>query len=57
MDVVSRARYAQSRERRFLRALSSTSSPWRLIYQHVLRVALRDWGDARITLALDTTLL
>lgn len=37
--------------------MSSTTSPWRLIYQHVLRVALKDWGNARITLALDTTLL
>lgn len=37
--------------------MSSTTSPWRSIYQHVLRVALKDWGDARITLALDTTLL
>ncbi|SMB82012.1 hypothetical protein SAMN00790413_04813 [Deinococcus hopiensis KR-140] len=55
--VVSRAQYAQSYERRFLRALSSTTSPWRSIYQHVLRVALKDWDDARITLALDTTLL
>lgn len=55
--MVSRAQYAQSHERRFLRALSSTTSPWRAVYQHVLRVALSDWGDARITLALDTTLL
>lgn len=37
--------------------MSSTTSPWRSIYQYVLRVALKDWGDARITLALDTTLL
>ena len=32
-------------------------SPWRAIYQHVVTQALREWGDARITLALDTTLL
>jgi len=55
--VVSRARYAQSHERRFIRALNSVTSPWRAIYLHILRVALQDWGDARITLALDTTLL
>lgn len=55
--MVSRARYAQSHERRFLRALSATTSPWRAIYAHVMRVALGDWGEARLTLALDTTLL
>lgn len=33
------------------------NSPWRAIYQHLLLKALEHWGDARITLALDTTLL
>jgi hypothetical protein len=32
-------------------------SPWRAVYQYIVLQALRDWGDARITLALDTTLL
>jgi hypothetical protein len=55
--VVSRAQQAQSHERRFLRALSALTWPWRAIYQHVVLQALQDWGEGRIMLALDTTLL
>jgi hypothetical protein len=55
--VVSRAQQAQSHERRFLRALSALTWPWRAIYQQVVLQALQDWGEGRIMLALDTTLL
>ena len=37
--------------------MSSATSPWRAIYQHVLLGALWDWGEARLTLAPNTTVL
>lgn len=51
------AQQAQSTERRFVRNLFLTTIPRTAIYQAVLRQAFSNWGDASITLALDTTRL
>lgn len=53
--MISRATQAQSVERRLVRALFLTTIPRTAIYQRLLLIALAGWGDARITLALDTT--
>lgn len=55
--MISRATQAQSVERRLVRALFLTTIPRTAIYQRLLLIALAGWGDARITLALDTTRL
>ena len=55
--AVTAARQAQSTERRFVRGLFLTTIPRTAIYQAVLRQAFSTWGDASITLALDTTRL
>jgi hypothetical protein len=56
-SVHSRATKAQSTERRFRRALDQLSPLAHRCYADLIVHALRDWGDARITLALDTSRL
>lgn len=56
-SVTSRATKAQSTERRFRRALDHLSNIVHRCYADLIAHALRDWGDARITLALDTSRL
>ncbi len=56
-SVTSRATKAQSTERRFRRALDHLSRNAHRCYADLIVHALRDWGDARITLALDTSRL
>lgn len=56
-SVVSRATKAQSTERRFRRALDRLAETAHCRYADLIVHALRGWGDARITLALDTSCL
>ena len=55
--VVSRATYAQSHQRRFRRWLSNRRIDVMAIHQVLIRQALSQWGQQRLYLSLDTTLV
>src|SRR2546422_662646 len=55
--VTSRARYAQSTQRRFARWLQNQRIEVHTLYAPLIQTALADWGNHTLYLALDTTLL
>lgn len=55
--VVSRATYAQSHQRRFRRWLSNRRINIIAAHQALMRHALSQWGQQRLYLSLDTTLV
>ena len=55
--VRSRAQYAQSTVRRFARWLDNERVNVHQLYGPLIQQALQDWGDARLRLALDTSML
>ena len=55
--VTSRAQYAQSTVRRFDRWLDNARVNVHQLYGPLIQQALQDWGDSRLRLALDTSLL
>lgn len=55
--VQSRAQYAQSTVRRFRRWLGNKRISVHHLYQPLIRQALSEWGEKRLYLALDTSLL
>jgi hypothetical protein len=55
--VTSRARYAQSTQRRFARWLQNPRVAVQALYAPLLQEALTTWGDHTLYLALDTTML
>lgn len=55
--VRSRAQYAQSTVRRFARWLDNERINVQQLYGPLIQQALQDWGDFRLRLALDTSLL
>lgn len=55
--VHSRAQYAQSTVRRFRRWLGNRRICVHQLYQPLIRQALSEWGENRLYLALDTSLL
>ena len=55
--VTSRAQYAQSTVRRFARWLDNERLQVHELYGPLIQQALTDWGDTRVRLALDTSLL
>ena len=55
--VVSRAKYAQSVQRRFQRWLHNSRIQVHSLYSPLIREALSDWGEYKLYLALDTSSL
>ncbi len=55
--MVSRATYAQSHQRRFRRWLSNRRIDVIAVHQALVRQALSEWGQQRLYLSLDTTLV
>jgi hypothetical protein len=55
--VKSRAQKAQSKQRRFRRNLSNRRINLAGVYQQLMRQALSQWGQKRLYLSLDTTML
>jgi hypothetical protein len=55
--VVGRARYAQSRERRFKRWLYNERIEALPLYTPLIQNALLDWGERKMYVALDTSML
>jgi len=55
--VQSRAAYAQSTVRRFARWLDNARINVNELYGPLIQQALADWGDSRLRLALDTSML
>ena len=55
--VVGRARFAQSRERRFKRWLYNERIEALALYTPLIQNALQDWGAPKLYLALDTSML
>lgn len=55
--VLSRAQYAQSTVRRFQRWLNNEKIVVHNLYGPLIQQALADWGEQRLYLALDTSLL
>ena len=55
--VHSRAEYAQSTVRRFERWLDNARINVQELYGPLIQQALADWGDSRLRLALDTSML
>ena len=55
--VTSRARYAQSTQRRFLRWLQTPRVEVQTLYAPLIQTALATWGSHTLYLALDTTML
>lgn len=56
-SVISGAKCAQSTERRFARWLANEAIDPSRLFAPLISQALRSWGEERITLALDTSLL
>ncbi|WP_157448886.1 hypothetical protein [Deinococcus peraridilitoris] len=55
--VISKAKFAQSTERRFIRWLENNAIHPTTLYGPLILQALRHWGTQRLVLALDTSLL
>jgi hypothetical protein len=55
--VTSRARYAQSTQRRFARWLQNPREEVQALYAPLIQQALAEWGKHTLYLALDTTML
>lgn len=55
--VQSRAKYAQSTVRRFIRWLNNPRIKVHDLYGPLIQQALAEWGDRRLYLALDTSML
>ena len=55
--VHSRAVYAQSTVRRFTRWLENTRIDVHALYGPLMQQAIAEWGDQRVYLALDTSML
>lgn len=55
--VSSKAKFAQSSERRFARWLENQAIEPTMLYGPLITQALRHWGKQRLVLALDTSLL
>jgi hypothetical protein len=55
--VVSRAKYAQSIQRRFQRWLHNSRIQVHHLYAPLIQQALADWGEYKLYLALDTSML
>jgi len=55
--VLSRAKYAQSVQRRFQRWLYNSRIQVHHLYAPLIQKALEDWGEYKLYLALDTSLL
>ena len=55
--VTGRARYAQSRERRFRRWLDNDRIEALALYTPLIQNALLDWGESKVYVALDTSML
>ena len=55
--VKSRAQKAQSKQRRFRRTLSNRRIHLTAVHQHLMRQALSQWGQKRLYISLDTTML
>ena len=56
-DVPSRAVYAQSTVRRLTRWLENTRIDVHALYGPLIQQAMAEWGDQRVYLALDTSML
>ena len=57
VHVVSRATYAQSHQRRFRRWLSNRRIDVAAVHQTLITQSLSQWGNGRIYLSLDTTMV
>ncbi len=57
VHVVSRATYAQSHQRRFRRWLSNRRIDVAAVHQTLIAQSLSQWGNDRIYLSLDTTMV
>jgi hypothetical protein len=55
--VQSRAKYAQSTVRRFVRWLNNSRIKVHALYGPLIQQALAEWGDGKLYLALDTSML
>ncbi len=55
--VTSRARYAQSVQRRFTRWLHTERIQIAPFYEPLIQTALAEWGEHTVYLALDTSML
>ena len=55
--VSGRARYAQSTQRRFARGLQNPRIEVQALYAPLIQLALAEWGNHTLYLALDTTML
>ncbi len=55
--VLSRAKYAQSVQRRFQRWLHNSRIQVHHLYAPLIQEALADWGEYKLYLALDTSML